>query len=103
MGAEAFASGDHIAFRASPSLELAAHETAHVVQQRQGVHVRDCVGDRGDAYEQSADAVADAVAMGKSVAPLLNARLRRRRDSDTDGIVQRNVTLDQLRDDDDTR
>ena len=32
MGAEAFATGNHVAFAGSPSLHTAAHEAAHVVQ-----------------------------------------------------------------------
>lgn len=34
-GAEAFATGNHVAFASSPSLHTAAHEAAHVVQQRE--------------------------------------------------------------------
>ncbi len=34
---------------------------AHVVQQRGGVHLKDGVGQSGDAYERHADAVADRV------------------------------------------
>lgn len=37
MGAEAFASGDQIVFGNSPDSTTAAHEAAHVVQQRNGV------------------------------------------------------------------
>jgi hypothetical protein len=71
MGAEAYASGDQIAFRGQPDLHTAAHEAAHVVQQRAGVQLAGGVGQAGDSYEQHADAVADAVVAGKSAEPLL--------------------------------
>jgi len=67
MGAEGFATGHDVAFAsASPSLHTAAHEAAHVVQQRAGVHLKDGVGKVGDVYEQHADHVADLVVAGKS-------------------------------------
>ena len=67
MGAEGFATGHDVAFAsASPSLHTAAHEAAHVVQQRAGVHLKGGVGEVGDAYEQHADRVADLVVAGKS-------------------------------------
>ena len=71
MGAEAYATGDHVAFGAAPDLHTAAHEAAHVVQQRSGVHLSEGVGSSGDRYEQHADAVADAVVRGDSAEPLL--------------------------------
>ena len=37
MGAEAYATGDHVVFGGAPDLHTAAHEAAHVVQQRGGV------------------------------------------------------------------
>jgi hypothetical protein len=52
-------------------LHTAAHEAAHIVQQRQGVHLKGGVGEVGDAYEQHADAVADRVVAGQSAADLL--------------------------------
>ncbi len=61
IGAEAYATGGDVAFRDSPDLHTAAHEAAHVVQQRAGVHLKGGVGEAGDAYEQHADAVADLV------------------------------------------
>lgn len=72
MGAEAFAVGDHVAFAGTPSLHTAAHEAAHVVQQRAGVHLAGGVGAEGDAYEKHADAVADLVVQGKSAESLLD-------------------------------
>ena len=72
IGAEAYATGDAVAFRSAPSLHLAAHQAAHVVQQRGGVSLKGGVGAAGDAYEQHADAVADAVVAGRSAEPLLS-------------------------------
>ena len=72
IGAEAYATGDRVAFRDSPSLHTAAHEAAHVVQQRGGVQLKGGVGAAGDRYERHADAVADAVVAGKSAEGLLD-------------------------------
>ncbi|HSK03531.1 MAG TPA: DUF4157 domain-containing protein [Kofleriaceae bacterium] len=73
MGSEAYATGDDVAFgSSSPSLHTAAHEAAHVVQQRGGVQLKGGVGQVGDAYEQHADAVADQVVQGKSAEGLLD-------------------------------
>ncbi|HRC58001.1 MAG TPA: DUF4157 domain-containing protein, partial [Kofleriaceae bacterium] len=74
MGAEAYATGNHVAFGSgSPSLHTAAHEAAHVVQQRAGaVQLKGGVGQVGDSYEQHADAVADQVVQGKSAEGLLD-------------------------------
>jgi hypothetical protein len=72
MGAGAsYTTGNHVAFREQPDLHTAAHEAAHVVQQRAGVQLKGGVGQAGDAYEQHADRVADAVVRGESVAPIL--------------------------------
>jgi hypothetical protein len=73
MGAQAFASGDHVAFAGTPSLHTASHEAAHVVQQRGGVQLQGGVGEAGDAYERHADEVADAVVAGRSAEPILDA------------------------------
>lgn len=73
LGAEAYATGNDVAFASSsPSLHTAAHEAAHVVQQRGGVQLKSGIGSVGDAYEQHADAVADQVVQGKSAEGLLN-------------------------------
>ncbi|MEL6178353.1 MAG: DUF4157 domain-containing protein [Myxococcota bacterium] len=72
MGAQAYATGNTVAFAQSPSVHLAAHEAAHVVQQRAGVSLKGGVGQVGDRYEQHADAVADAVVQGKSAEALLD-------------------------------
>jgi Domain of unknown function (DUF4157) len=73
IGAEAYATGSSVAFRESPDLHTAAHEAAHVVQQRAGVHLKGGVGEAGDVHEQHADAVADRVVRGESAADLLGA------------------------------
>ena len=75
MGALAYATGNHVAFGSTPDLHTAAHEAAHVVQQRGGVHLKDGVGSEGDAYEQHADAVADRVVRGESAVDLLSGSL----------------------------
>ncbi len=72
MGAQAYASGNDIAFGGTPSLHTAAHEAAHIVQQRAGVSLKSGVGETGDKYEQHADAVADLVVQGKSAESLLD-------------------------------
>ncbi|MBK7075387.1 MAG: DUF4157 domain-containing protein [Myxococcales bacterium] len=71
IGATAYATGNDIAFASAPDLHTAAHEAAHVVQQRAGVHLHGGVGQDGDAHEQHADAVADRVVAGQSAADLL--------------------------------
>ncbi len=72
MGALAFAVGEHVAFGGAPDLHTAAHEAAHVVQQRAGVHLKSGVGEAGDAYERHADEVADRVVRGESAEALLD-------------------------------
>ncbi len=72
IGASAFAVGSHVAFGEAPSLHTAAHEAAHVIQQRAGVQLKGGVGQAGDAYERHADAVADAVVAGRSAEALLD-------------------------------
>jgi murein DD-endopeptidase MepM/ murein hydrolase activator NlpD len=77
IGARAYATGDAVAFAEAPDLHLAAHEAAHVVQQRGGVRLAGGVGSEGDAYEQHADAVADAVVRGESAQGLLDPMAHR--------------------------
>ncbi|PIE20171.1 MAG: hypothetical protein CSA66_01205 [Proteobacteria bacterium] len=72
IGAEAYATGNHVAFGGAPSLHTAAHEAAHVVQQRGGVSLKGSVGASGDRYERHADEVADAVVAGESAEPILD-------------------------------
>lgn len=71
IGAKAFATGDAVAFRDQPDLHTAAHEAAHVVQQRAGVHLKGGVGEKDDPYERHADAVADRVVQGQPAGDLL--------------------------------
>jgi hypothetical protein len=78
MGALAYTSGERIAFRQPPDLHLAAHEAAHVVQQREGLQLQDGMGRAGDPWERHADRVADAVVRGQSAEPLLDEVARPR-------------------------
>ena len=73
MGAEAFARGADVTFARPPSLHTAAHEAAHVIQQRAGVDISGGMGRQGDRYERHADEVADRVARGQSSELLLDA------------------------------
>src|SRR5262245_31919912 len=71
LGATAYAKGNQVAFGTTPDLHTAAHEAAHVVQQRSGVHLKGGLGQQGDHYESHADAVADRVVKGESAEDLL--------------------------------
>ncbi len=73
IGASAFATGDAVAFSGTPSLHTAAHEAAHVIQQRAGVVALKGINPSGSLHERHADAVADAVVTGRSAEPLLDA------------------------------
>jgi hypothetical protein len=48
IGARAYATGDSVAFASAPDLHTAAHEAAHIVQQRAGVQLYGGVGQAGD-------------------------------------------------------
>lgn len=74
IGADAYATGHDVAFASTPDLHTAAHEAAHVVQQRGGVQLKGGVGQEGDAYERHADAVADLVVSGRSAEALLDEK-----------------------------
>lgn len=74
IGASAYATGDRVAFAGTPDLHTAAHEAAHVVQQRTGVALKGGVGEAGDPFEQHADHVADLVVAGRSAESALDAR-----------------------------
>jgi hypothetical protein len=76
MGAEAFASGNHVVFGRQPDLHTVAHEAAHVIQQANGVHLYGGVGEARDAHEQHADSVADRVVAGRSAADLFGTATR---------------------------
>lgn len=72
LGARAYATADRVAFAEPPDLHTAAHEAAHIVQQRGGVQLAGGVGAVGDCYEAHADAVADAVVAGRDASGLLD-------------------------------
>ncbi|MCG8424934.1 MAG: DUF4157 domain-containing protein [Proteobacteria bacterium] len=90
MGALAFTSGNQIGFRQAPDVRLAAHEAAHVVQQREGLSLPGNVGRPGDQWERNADQVADAVVAGRSAEPLLDSIARP--SGGGDAPVQRQIT-----------
>lgn len=71
IGARAYTVGDRIAFRERPDLRTAAHETAHVVQQRGGDGQPG--GEPAGRHEQHADAVASAVVERRPAGPVLAA------------------------------
>lgn len=90
IGAEAYATGSHVAFAShQPSLRTAAHEAAHVVQQRSGIHLKGGIGESGDPYERHADAVADTVVRGESAQSLLDAVAQPARGAMSSPAVQR--------------
>lgn len=70
--AQAYTVGEHVGFERAPDLHTAAHEAAHVVQQRAGVYPAGGVGQIGDSYERHADLVADQVVQGRSSEVLLS-------------------------------
>ncbi|MEO1273578.1 MAG: hypothetical protein AAFX99_36305, partial [Myxococcota bacterium] len=79
MGSMAYATGNSVAFKGAPDLHTAAHEAAHIVQQRAGaVQLKDGIGAQGDQYEQHADRVADLVVQGKSAEAELDQMAPRR-------------------------
>jgi hypothetical protein len=97
IGATAYATGDNVAFAGgTPDLHTAAHEAAHVVQQRGGVQLKGGIdGGKSDPHEQHADAVADAVVAGKSAEGLLDQRAG---GGAGEAAVQRHGSNDQLPD-----
>jgi hypothetical protein len=72
LGAEAFATGHHVAFAGMPTLRTVLHETAHVVQQRSGGVTTQGLGAADDHHERHADEVADRGVRGESVEGLLD-------------------------------
>lgn len=93
MGASAFTKGNHVAFTGTPSLRTAAHEAAHVVQQRQGLQLESGVGQAGDRWERQADEVADRVAQGRSAADLLGSATASSGPTTSSPPVQRQVSV----------
>jgi hypothetical protein len=76
LGAEAYTLGNHVAFSRAPRLHTAAHEAAHVIQQRGGVALEGGVGSPGDRHEQHANAVARLVVQGGTAEGLLDRYAR---------------------------
>jgi hypothetical protein len=72
IGARAYATGRNVAFAGAPDLHTAAHEAAHVVQQRGTVQLKGGIGEAGDRHERHADAVADRVVQGAPAGDLLD-------------------------------
>lgn len=72
LQASAFTTGNQVAFARPLSLHTAAHEAAHVVQQRSGLQLAGGVGVAGDRHERHADAVAARVSAGQSSEALLD-------------------------------
>ena len=72
LDASAYCVGDRIAFDRPPDLYTAAHEAAHVVQQRSDLTLSGGVGHREDSHEEHADKVANAVVHGQSAESLLS-------------------------------
>jgi hypothetical protein len=72
LGSTAYASGEDVAFAGTPDLRTAAHEAAHVIQQRAGVELAGGVGMPADRFERHAEAVAERVASGASAVELLD-------------------------------
>jgi len=94
MGAEAYASGNHVVLGdRGGDLHTVAHEAAHVVQQRGGVQLKGGVGAEGDHYERHADLVADHVVQGKSAEGLLDAYAGAGSAASASSATQRKVSV----------
>ncbi|MEZ4382675.1 MAG: DUF4157 domain-containing protein [Nannocystaceae bacterium] len=98
IGAAAYATGEHVAFDGAPSLRTAAHEAAHVVQQRRGV-VASGVGRRGDVHERHAEAVAEAVVRGRDAERILDAAPRAGASAAPRGDAIQRITPEEARED----
>ncbi|MCG8416830.1 MAG: DUF4157 domain-containing protein [Proteobacteria bacterium] len=72
MAAEAFAVGEDVAFSGQPNLHTAAHEAAHVIQQRGAGKLPGGMERAADRHEHHADAVANLVVQGRSSERLLD-------------------------------
>ena len=68
----AYHKGGQVAFGNTPTLEAAAHEAAHYVQNLDASQLRGGVGEANDVYERHADSVAEAVVKGETAAHLLD-------------------------------
>lgn len=68
LGAKAYTVGERVGFASAPDLQLAAHEAAHVIEQRAAVARKGAVDTGGsDPGEVLADAIADAAGRGEPV------------------------------------
>lgn len=68
INARAFAAGEDIAFaEVSPALRTCAHEVAHVIQRRAGLHPAGLMTRPDEPLERHAHAVAEAAAAGNAV------------------------------------
>lgn len=104
IGATAYAQGDRVGFAGAPDLHTAAHEAAHVVQQRGGRAPAGGLDAPGDALERHADAVADAVVSGGSAEGLLDGMTASAGDAASTQAVQRKpAATSEPRSDADTR
>ena len=72
IAARAYTFDNQVVFGGAPDLHTAAHEAAHIVQQRAGVRIPGGLSQPGDAYERQADAVAQEVVQGRSAEALLD-------------------------------
>ncbi len=88
LGASAYAMDGRVGFAGTPDLHTAAHEAAHVVQQRGGVQLAGGMDQAGDPYERHADAVADRVVAGRDASDLL-AQYAHGTGAGTTPVVQR--------------
>src|SRR5678810_542863 len=75
-------------------LHTAAHEAAHVVQQRGTVQLKGGIGETGDAYERHADAVADRVVQGAPAGDLLDQMASPGAGSTAGAVQQLQLALD---------
>jgi outer membrane protein OmpA-like peptidoglycan-associated protein len=73
LGSSAYTHGEQISFRGQPTLDEAAHEATHVVQQRQGASPPGGLSQRSDTWEQHADNVAARVTHGEPASDLVGA------------------------------
>ncbi len=94
IGAKAYAQGDRIGFADSPDLHTAAHEAAHIVQQRAGHAPEGGLDTPGDQLEQHADRVADEVVAGRSAEGLLDQQHASANSSNVSASVQRSPASD---------
>ena len=72
LGSDAYHKGGQVAFSNTPTLENAAHEATHYVQNLDATRLQGGVGEANDVYERHAGRVADAVVSGESAASLLD-------------------------------